>query len=91
MGPISLVTSSNATKILDYLLENPGVRIVHLAEAFRMNRHTISYYVEALQTSGLVERVERKGLRLSPIVEDHGVGSLLIKSSLLASVVPHLT
>ena len=81
MGPISLVPNSNATKILDYLLESPGVRIVHLAEALRMNRHTISYYVEPLQTSGLVERVERKGLRLSPIVEDCGEGTIFITGS----------
>jgi len=79
--PISLIPNNNATKILDYLLKNPGVRIVHLAEALRMNRHTISYHVKRMQTSGLVERVERKGLRLSPIVEDRGEGTIFITGS----------
>jgi DNA-binding transcriptional ArsR family regulator len=70
--PATLISNSNATKILEYLLRNPGVKIAHLSQALMMNRHTISYHIKRMQTSGLVERVERNGLRLSPIAENHG-------------------
>ena len=69
--PATLIPNSNATKILEYLLRNPGVKIVDLSQALMMNRHTISYHIKRMQTSGLVERLERNGLRLSPIAEDH--------------------
>ena len=70
--PAILISNSNAKKILEYLLGNPGVKIAQLSQALMMNRHTISYHIKRMQTSGLVERVERNGLRLSPIAEDHG-------------------
>jgi len=69
--PICLIPNSNATKILEYLLRNPGVKIAHLTQALMINRNTISYHIKRMQTNGLVERVGN-GLRLSPIVEDHG-------------------
>jgi DNA-binding transcriptional ArsR family regulator len=69
--PATLISNSNATKILEYLLRNPGVKIAHLSQALMMNRHTISYHIKRMQTNGLVERIERNGLRLSPIAEEH--------------------
>ena len=67
-------SNSNATKILEYLRMNPGVKIAHLSQALMMNRHTVSYHIKCMLTNGLVERVERNSLRLSPIAENQGEG-----------------
>ena len=86
--PICLIPNSNATKILDYLLRNPGIKITHLTKALMINRNTISYHIKRLQTSGLVERVGGNGLRLSPVVEDHGQGLALQPRRLEIAVSP---
>ena len=65
-------SNSNATKILEYLRMNPGVKIAHLSQALMMNRHTVSYHIKCMLTNGLVERVERNSLRLSSIAENQG-------------------
>ena len=72
---VSLIANSNATKILDYLRGNPGVKIAHLTRALMMNRSTISYHIRRMQTTGLIEKIERNGLRVSPRVENHERGS----------------
>jgi DNA-binding transcriptional ArsR family regulator len=77
---ISLISNSNATKIVEYLLKNPGVKIAHLTRALMINRNTISYHVKRMQTSGLVERVGSNGLRVSRIMENDWRISLQIPS-----------
>jgi DNA-binding transcriptional ArsR family regulator len=72
--PASLIPNSNATKILEYLLRNPGVKITHVTRALTMNRNTVSYHIKRMQTNGLVERLERNGLRLASTGDDHGEG-----------------
>jgi Mn-dependent DtxR family transcriptional regulator len=39
-----------------------------------MNRNTVSYHIKRMQTNGLVERLERNGLRLASTGDDHGEG-----------------
>ena len=80
--PICLIPNSNATKILEYLLRNPGVKIAHLTQALMINRNTISYHVKRMQTSGLVERVGRNGLRLSPINRREELADFIANPSL---------
>jgi DNA-binding transcriptional ArsR family regulator len=63
--PASIIPNGNATRILEYLLRNPGVKITNVTRALMMNRNTASYHIKRMQTSGLVERVERDGLRLA--------------------------
>ena len=72
--PTSVIPNSNATKILEYLLRNPDIKITHLPQALMMNRNTVSYHIKRMQTSGLVERVETNGLRLAHTNDDPGEG-----------------
>ena len=74
--PTTLIQNRNATKILEYLLRNPGTSITHVTEALMMNRNTVSYHIKRLQTSGLIEREETSGLRLVRAGEDHTEGLL---------------
>jgi DNA-binding transcriptional ArsR family regulator len=83
--PASLITNSNATKILEHLLRNPGVKITHVTHALMMNRNTASYHIKRMQTSGLIERVERNGLRLTPTGDDLGEGLAPVIANPMAS------
>ena len=72
--PSTLIQNSNATKILEYLLRNPGTSITHVTRSLMMNRNTVAYHVKRLQTSGLIEREETNGLRLVRTLEHQGDG-----------------
>jgi len=72
--PTTLIQNRNATKILEYLLKNPGANITSVTRALTMNRNTVSYHIKRLQTSGLIEREQTHGLRLVRTSEDHGEG-----------------
>jgi predicted transcriptional regulator len=90
--PTSIIPNSNATKILEYLLRTPGVKITQLTRALTMNRNTVSYHIKRMQTSGLVERVETNGLRLAHTGDDHGEGLTHVIANPMASridVPPH--
>jgi DNA-binding transcriptional ArsR family regulator len=83
--PASLIQNSNATKIREYLSRNQGVKITHVARALMMNRNTVSYHIKRMQTRGLVERVERNGLRLARTGDDHGEGLAHVIANPMAS------
>ena len=71
---VSLFANTNAMKILEYLHGNPGVKIAHLTQTLMINRSTISYHIKRMQKSGLIEKIERNGLRVSSGAENHERG-----------------
>jgi len=72
--PPTLIQNTNATKILEYLLRNPGTNVPDMTQALIMNRNTLSYHIKRMQTCGLIEREEANGFRLVHTSEDHGEG-----------------
>jgi len=72
--PPTLIQNTNATKILEYVLRNPGTNVTNMTQALTMNRNTLSYHIKRMQTCGLIEREETNGLRLVHTYEDHGEG-----------------
>jgi len=61
-SPTTIIQNSTATKVLEYLLNHPDVKIAELPHALMMNRNTISYHIKKMRSSGLIQR---NGVRIS--------------------------
>jgi len=72
--PPTVFPNSKASRIIEYLLRNPGAKITSVTQALTMNRNTVSYHIKRLQTNGLVEKLQSNGLRLTTAGDDYGQG-----------------
>jgi DNA-binding transcriptional ArsR family regulator len=63
--PSNLIPNNNASRILEYLLRNPGAKISDVTQALTINRNTVAYHIKRLETNGYVERLQSNGLRLA--------------------------
>ena len=55
-----ILDSSSTKKILDIIIENPGINLTNIAKRIKLARSTITYHIEKLVDANLI-KVQKKG------------------------------